>query len=385
MDTTATEEEKLSGWKDSYGVLFTADRKKLIKADKALTTYHIPEGVEIICRSAFAFCRQLESVTLPSSVRIIGVWAFNCCSSLTHIELNEGLQAIEKNIFINCPALKEVTIPQSVAQIGNNPFPANTLNRLTCLSPHFKVCNQMLLTADGKRLISYFGDESQVFVPQGVEEIGNVAFLNSPNLIRVSLPNSLKRIGCSAFANCEKIKYLTLPLGLTSIGHYAFEKCNLSSLILPPLLKEIGENPFKQSLTFFRASLSPHFVVHKCSTLYTADHSRLIYYSLAEKKAYLPQGLRQIDPGAFYLHLNLEEVSLPSTLTDIGQEAFAFCTRLQLINLPSSLKNIGHMAFVGCKAMQHITILPNTKAHYTDIMNQICCEDMVDKLTELPF
>lgn len=382
-ETRATEEEKRNGWKDPYGVLFSADRKKLIKANMELTEYRIPDGVETICCNAFLICRQLKSVTLPPSVRVIGEWAFNCCSSLTHIELNEGLQTIEKNIFINCPALKELTLPKTLVHIGHNPCPGNSLDRLTCLSPHFKVCNNMLLTADGRRLISYFGKESQVVVPQGVEEIGNVAFLDLPNLTEVSLPDSLTRIGAKAFAGCKELNDINLPHSLIAIGDYAFQDSSISFLTLPPLLSEMGANPFKSTIPFFLNSYSPHFVVRDHS-LYTADGTKLISYWHQAQKEVLPEGLQQIDHGAFGYHFHLEQIQLPSTLTTIGQEAFALCFRLQTINLPPSLQNIGHMAFTKCNAMQQIVIPPHTKEHYAELLTNICCEEMIPKLTEQP-
>ena len=54
-----------TGIKDKDGLLYSKDGKRLLRAPDDLKYYTIPEGVEVICNSAFYRCKQLKNIKLP--------------------------------------------------------------------------------------------------------------------------------------------------------------------------------------------------------------------------------------------------------------------------------------------------------------------------------
>lgn len=54
-------------------------------------------------------CRSLSSITLPSSVKSIGDYAFSYCSSLTSIIIPESVASIGRDAFIGCNKLEVIT------------------------------------------------------------------------------------------------------------------------------------------------------------------------------------------------------------------------------------------------------------------------------------
>ena len=78
----------------------------------------------VIAISDFAFrdCSGLTSVTIPNSVKIIGLWAFEDCSGLTSITIPNSVTSIDGGAFDGCSGLTSVTIPNSVTSIGNSAF-----------------------------------------------------------------------------------------------------------------------------------------------------------------------------------------------------------------------------------------------------------------------
>lgn len=73
-------------YKSIDGVLFSADGKKLIAFPNANSSeYIVPEGVEIIEKFAFKDCDKLLKLTLPSSIKRIGINAFYRCTNLKSI------------------------------------------------------------------------------------------------------------------------------------------------------------------------------------------------------------------------------------------------------------------------------------------------------------
>ena len=82
----------------------------------------IPEGTERIGNHWFYYT-DVESATVPDSVREIGADAFYGCKSLKHVRLQE-CSALEK-VGIRCfqgSALEEITIPKGVREIKEHTF-----------------------------------------------------------------------------------------------------------------------------------------------------------------------------------------------------------------------------------------------------------------------
>ena len=81
LSTVATDEELNEAITDEFGVKYSKDRKKLLKAPRKLNgTYSIRKGTKIICYRAFGRsqligCRSLTSLVIPDSVTNIGDYA----------------------------------------------------------------------------------------------------------------------------------------------------------------------------------------------------------------------------------------------------------------------------------------------------------------------
>ncbi|MFR1987938.1 MAG: leucine-rich repeat protein [Prevotellamassilia sp.] len=256
LSTEVTEEEIEEGVKDEYGVTYSKDGLRLLKGNSELTTYTVRKGTRVICDEAFKYCNlesitlpqgvknigddafhhcdALKSITLPQGVKSIGYYAFSSCDNLKSITLPQGVKSIGNYAFYNCEALTSITLPQGVENIGHNPFAyCNNLSSIICCSPYFKVIDKMLLTSDGKRLISYWGKENIVNVPQKVESIGDDAFSNCKALTSITLPQGVESIGNEAFYYCDALTSIRIPKGtlahfqriLPSYLHGKFREC----------------------------------------------------------------------------------------------------------------------------------------------------------------
>lgn len=74
----------------------------------------------------------------------------------------------------------------------------------------------------------------------------------------------------------------------------------------------------------------------------------------------LPEGLKKIEPGAFYGCMSLKNINIPSSVADIGIGAFQFCTSLKSIDI-SNIQVIKSELFKGCHALSSITFSENLK------------------------
>ena len=95
MSTEATNAELNEAITDEFGVKYSKDGIRLLKAPQKLNgTYSIKEGVRIICNNAFWGCRSLTDIVIPDSVTSIGDKAFYRCSSLTSFVIPNGVTSI---------------------------------------------------------------------------------------------------------------------------------------------------------------------------------------------------------------------------------------------------------------------------------------------------
>ena len=123
LPTKATDEELKEAFVDEWGVKYSKDGRKLLKAPYELNgTYSIKEGVRIICNNAFFCCRSLTDIVIPDSVTSIGDGAFEGCRSLTEVVIPNSVTSIGDRAFSLCRSLTEVVIPDSVTSIGDGAF-----------------------------------------------------------------------------------------------------------------------------------------------------------------------------------------------------------------------------------------------------------------------
>ena len=272
ISTKATKED--GEWYDEYGVKYSADRMKLIRAPENLYgNYRVLDGTVVICDDAFSGCRNLKEIILPSSITSIGGGTFSGCTNLKEINIPSGVTRIGSKAIVRCTNLQKIILPSSVTNIGNYAFAGcanlqeiilpssitsigngifsscSNLQRINVAESNkfYKTIDGVLYTKDLKTIICYpEGKENGSFViPLGVTSIGDRAFTDCKNLQEIILPSGVTCIGDEAFSRCENLREITLPPGVTSIGSGAFGGCyNLREITLPSSVTSIEDYAF---------------------------------------------------------------------------------------------------------------------------------------------
>ncbi len=84
---------------------------------------------------------------------------------------------------------------------------------------------------EGKTLISYAGNRSNVTIPDGIEIIGKKAFQGNLEIRSINL-NKVIEIGENAFSGCKNLKHVILPNSLKLIEQSGFSDISNSKLVL---------------------------------------------------------------------------------------------------------------------------------------------------------
>lgn len=171
-------------------------------ACKNLTTVKLAEGIVEIHENAFSRCSSLRSVRFSPSLIGIDERAFAECNSLEFLDLPKGLLQIGDAAFWGCENLRYALIPPSVENIGDGAFAGiKGILDVDPENPYYKSVGDMLLTKDGKKLLSFPGGVHYREIPEGVEEIANYAFFKFRRRPPLKYPKSLRRVEPEAYPN----------------------------------------------------------------------------------------------------------------------------------------------------------------------------------------
>lgn len=124
-----------------------------------------------------------------------------------------------------------------------------------------------------------------------VAAIAPRAFWQS-KITQIQIPNSVTMIGEAAFADADDLTDITLPLGLTAVSRYMLAGTSVANVVLPEGVTDIEQGAFED-----------------CSQLRTI---------------FLPATLRTIDENAFGYCSSLKEVYCDASVPPLmlGEEAF---------------------------------------------------------------
>ena len=341
--TEVTKEDIENAVEDEYGVKYSKDWKRVLKAPSRLTgRYSIRKGAKVIGKGAFFKCISLTSINIPGSVTSIGEFAFLNCNSLTSIKIPEGVATIGGAAFRNCNSLPSVIIPKTVTTIGKFAFAdCNTL--VNIIIPNSVVNIERGVFFNCNSLTS-------IKIPKSVTTIGDSAFSRCNSLTSINIPDNVTNIGNYAFLNCNSLTSINIPDGVTTIEDYAFADCNsLISITIPSSVIAIGINPFGGCHADLKNESKAFIYEHH--VLFNKDKTIIISYRAKEASYAIPDSVTSIGESAFSFCNSLTSINIPDSVNDIGDGAFTGCNSLTSINIPNNVTNIGDYAFAGCDSL----------------------------------
>lgn len=102
------------------GVIYTKDEQVLVSVPPSVTTFQIPSSVRVIGKWAFNYCDQLVSIQIPDTVQEIHQCAFSNCKKLTEVILSSSTTVwIARQAFYMLPELKTMCIPGCIHSVTN--------------------------------------------------------------------------------------------------------------------------------------------------------------------------------------------------------------------------------------------------------------------------
>lgn len=182
------------------------------KEQKNTNEVEVRETVVGIGPSAFTNCEHLEKIKLPSSLKSIGVGAFEhlMCLSVVELAENSQLEVIEPHAFSNC-GVQVFKFPSTLKKIGELAFYRCAL----CYIEFPRDSNLKIICRGAFQMT----DLDEVHFPDSLEEIEEGAFKDVFSLEEITFDegSKLKKLHKYAFQNDSELKKINAPKKLQKL------------------------------------------------------------------------------------------------------------------------------------------------------------------------
>lgn len=348
-------------------------------------TVTVPSTVRVITRAAFENCHNLTSVVLPDSLISLGGRVFASCNALTSVNIPEGVTEIPAYAFMGCPGLTSFVIPSTVTTIEMRAFsscrnlmdirslavvPPTLLTQAFSSVPDSAVitvaCGSINAYQSAWTVFHNFteqcGPYDLVFpyTHQGQTlyyrlKTDTVTHLThattsypvlSPTTIDDIWVGYPKPVGEVVIP--DTVEYNGMRYPVFQVGRCSFFRCDsITSVVVPEGVSWIGNSAFSDCTSLLTVSL-PSTLTEMEPLVFSGDS--------ALTTAVIPAGVTTIPSQAFCYCVSLQNVTIPEGVTSIGDYAFYSNHSLTSLTIPQSVTTIGGHAFRMCDGLASITL-----------------------------
>lgn len=359
--------------------------KMKFRRNKKIKKVIIKKGVTSVSYEAFALCKNLNSVTIPSTVKTIGIRSFYG-TKISKITVPSKTKTIGQGAFGSCKSLKTIVMPGDFKlkleedtddklwyvtsdQSAVDTITFNTKLKLANVSylsannllvakndPSYQSIEGVIYTKDGKGIVRVPQKRTELKIKEGCTEFN----------MQSVLYNSTDSEG-DEFNNCSKLKKIVIPSSVKSINKIKYktdraDACDMhvdTIEIVPKdfdanslyaLGSSLGKNITIESLM----KLFPDQITYKDHMYITKDHG-LLKYDGKDANVEIPEEITWIAPEVFYRNETLKNVKLPSKITTIEENTFYGCSELEAVVIPDQVTMIGKSAFDECTVLKSVT------------------------------
>ncbi|MCM1118983.1 MAG: leucine-rich repeat domain-containing protein [bacterium] len=329
---------------------FKMDGSTLISYTGTSTSVSVPSTVEVIGRSAFENNKSVTQISIPDSVEKIEPYAFWGCDKLEQVSLGGGLYEVSDFVFANCPSLKNIFFPDNINRIGIMAF-ADCASLRNIRIPYtvydiddtaFDGCYRLDIAyepgTEGERFALYFAEKRKEMPEyEDIGEYGQIVATPTPVPEEQVIPTPLPDYGISG-----------TELGSTHVVG------NMAVVFMDNTLPNVNSGAQREQSGTDRETSGEPLMEYttekeKGTVRYTLVDGRILadraYYGYQNLGSIdLPESMEEIGEFSF-ARSSLQTVMIPEGVTSIGYGAFYHCDRLAEVSLPSTINHIGPKAF----------------------------------------
>ena len=326
---------------------------------------------------AFYNCQKLKTVENFDKLSEIPAGLFANCEKLeTELAIKEGITDIGYEAFASCKALTKITLPSTLTNISSGAFRETGLNEIK-LPDALEYIQSMAFYE--------CASIKKVIIPKSVKDIGKAAFQNCSNLNKVEFKgDSINEIKCYAFTQCN-IKSVIIPnitggFGLEERAPGSYPVFDSDTVMYYDKINTSTLPNYQYAL-----SINPYIPEDQRSCIimgYETTEDGQWDYTIEKIKEQIPSEAAVTDDGdgeEFTADTEIDEqekeiisiikyngeeidVEVPDNISDrdvgkIGSETFNEKEKIETIIIPKSVDIIEDNQFSGCINLKKIIIL----------------------------
>lgn len=379
----------------------------------SLESVTLPENTDMIYEGMFDGCTNLVDITIPSSVKVVGAYAFRNCKKITSdIQLRNveylgskslsgtGIEMFDTGLYPPSTYIAGDVISFSGNTYATNPTETECNTSLkTAIIDSGRTCNgdgsydETRTTYEFDNCVSLERVEYYISLGSDIKEnytltmglsigssgnasIGTPSFANCYNLEYVKFSDSetpdagvitipyidhLSSIVSGTFRNCKKLtrfsnlyKNMSSYPPLVSIGSYAFYGSGFTEFYIPPPCKSIGTFAFANCKDLAKVDIDPESCLWEITK---ATASADVFSGCSSLTSFeIPFKWTLIPNNAFKDCVSLTSVSFEHSVANaICTSAFEN-TGLTSITLPAAIKTLQSGAFMNCSELASASI-----------------------------
>ena len=269
-----------------------------------ITSFKFGNEVEYIPAFLCYDMSNIPQISLPSSVKVIGKYAFAYCDDLTSLVISDGVITINDCAFSGCRYVNELLIGKSVEHIGTNVF-QNCYN-IDNIVWNAKNCSDF-------------------------ESAMQSAFYSiRSNISSFKIGNGVEYIPAYLCYGMDDLYSIIVPENVTAIGQEAFSNCNYLNSVI------------------WKAKNCKDFSSQTVSPFYNQTNRHVSYFTFGNKVEHIPSYL-------CYGMGNLTEVLIPHRVVSLGDSVFFNCENLtKVTSYPRNVPTTGEDVFAHYNAYLYV-------------------------------
>ena len=306
----------------------------------ALEYIDLPTSLKYIQRDVFSGS-GIRTLDLTDNTALS---SFGCvdCPNLESVKLPKNFNSLDPKCFENTPKLKSITLPDSLKYIGLNAFVGSSIESIKIPKKVYYIGE----SAFENTVINSVEFESG----SKLETIKKSAFKGCNNLKSIVIPASVTTIGAYAFSGCTNLTSVTFEEGsnLETLDKIFYNSdiaeynSAITEFTIPKSVTEIAPCAFigLSSLTKVvfeddsNVTVLPTQLFDGCYNLTT------VYFGKNSK-------IKTIENWAFNKCIKLTAIDIPQSVIKIEFAAFASCKSIKSIDIPAGVTYVGRGAFSG--------------------------------------
>ncbi len=236
----------------------------------------LPDYLEVIGERAFHACRRMQGLDLPATLTAIGASAFSGCDAITVANIPGGVKNLPYGVFMECDKLSTVTLGEGVESTDQSVFEETAVVRITLPNSFLSLGRETFRNCD--KLLSV--------TMLGCKVVGEWAFAECDSLRKVTLAPNTEEFGMHTFYHCDALTHFRFPAAVTYIPYGTLGYC-------PNVKQVVIENPNCEINDY--ASLGQMGVCN----IYGYSGSTAQTYALAKGYGFKPIGTEELEPSIF--------------------------------------------------------------------------------------